>query len=255
MTQSTVVALSVFFALGLGLALPYLLISFAPPLLKRLPKPGPWMTRVRQVLAFPMYGSVVWLVWVLSQQTGPNGVLFALVGLLALAFGAWLYEMTRESGRQWRAAGTVAAILCLLLTGGLARLTGEVQAAAGKNSATQESDDFLQSEPFSPDTLASLRKESRPVFINFTAAWCITCIVNEQATLRSDAVKRAMEDTGTVYLKGDWTNYDADITEMLEKYQRSGVPLYLYYSASGDVEVLPQILTETTLIETLRGAG
>ena len=243
-TQPAAIAMTVFLALGFGLALPYLVIALVPALRQLLPKPGAWMSRMRELLAFPMYGSAVWLVWVLGQQAGPDGVLAVLSAMVLMALGLWLYEATRGRGRIGRSAGMAGAALALGLTLGLLNLPQSVPVSGQTASAT--STPSGNSEPFSAARLAEAQAQGRPVLINFTAAWCITCLVNERVALSNSAVSDALERTNTLYLKGDWTNYDPEITAVLERFGRSGVPLYVLFPGAGtaaDPVVLPQILT------------
>ena len=240
-TQPWPTALVVFEALALGLALPYLLLTLIPAWRRFLPRPGAWMARLEQALAFPLYATVAWLVWVLSQQAGPTGVGAALAGLVLIALAAWLYTASREARATWRrvATGAVAALVAAAIA------VGPLSAASTATPARSAGD-----EAFSPRRLAELRGQGKPVFVNVTAAWCITCLVNERVALRSAAVTEAFTRKGVVVLKADWTNRDPSITEVLGAFGRSGVPLYLLYpAAAGDPAVLPQILSEGAVIE------
>jgi thiol:disulfide interchange protein DsbD len=247
MTQPAGTALPVFQALGLGLALPFLLLSVIPAWRRFLPRPGAWMGRLQQLLAFPLYASAAWLVWVLSQQTGPPGVAIVLAGILLLAFAAWLHRAGHLADPPWRRATLGGAALAAALAVATLGLVGPAARAARLSDAPVGAD----WEPFSPGRLAELRAAGTPVFVNFTAAWCVTCLVNERVALRSPAVARAFADKGVVRLRGDWTRRDAQITEALDAFGRNGVPLYLLYprSAGGAAIVLPQILTEDTIIQ------
>ncbi|WP_077034269.1 protein-disulfide reductase DsbD [Pelomonas sp. KK5] len=229
--------LAVFLSLGLGLALPYLLLSWWPLLQRWLPRPGPWMEVLKQALAFPMYGAAIWLVWVLAQQAGAGGVLTALAGMLALGFAAWL-RMALRPGR-WR-EGLAALVLVATLAGGVVAL----RPAPPAGEAAQA---------YSPERLAALRAEGKPVFVNLTAAWCISCLVNERVALARPEVREAFERGGVHYLKGDWTRQDARITALLAEHGRSGVPLYLYFPpGGGEAAVLPQLLTPAIVIDALK---
>jgi thiol:disulfide interchange protein DsbD len=252
LAQPAPVALAVFQALGLGLALPFLLLSLVPAWRRLLPRPGPWMARLAQALAFPLYASVAWLVWVLSRQVGPDGVALALGGLLLIGFAAWLRYATRAAGPRWRRATAAIAL------GGVAAALALAPLAAASPPASAAAEPAgARSEPFSPKRLAALRAEGRPVFVNFTAAWCITCLVNERVALSSPAVAEALARRGVVYLKADWTNRNAEIAAVLESFGRSGVPLYVVYPArkgqgpAAEPRVLPQILSEATVIEAI----
>jgi thiol:disulfide interchange protein len=252
LTQPALVLWLVFLALGLGLALPYMLISAWPALHRRLPKPGLWMERLKQALAFPMYGAAVWLVWVLAQQAGVNAVPLALGGMILLAAIARIYDSTRSSGGTRRLAANGLVVVAALATIGISmQAVGKMAAAPApmSQSATGQ-----QWEAYSAVRMAALREQGKPVFINLTAAWCITCLVNEKVALSQPAFKQLLQDEGIVYLKGDWTNQDAAISALLAQYGRSGVPLYLFYppGAGSKVQVLPQILTHDIVSSALR---
>jgi thiol:disulfide interchange protein DsbD len=237
----------VFLTMGLGLAAPYALFATVPAVARLAPKPGRWMDRLRQGLAFPMYGASAWLVWVVSQEAGPAGVLGTVTGLVLLGFAAWVIGVSQqESGRAKRLGQSIAAAALL---GALAVLTGIDGATPAV--ATAEAG----SETYSAARLASLRAEGRPVFVNMTAAWCVTCLVNERVAIGTDPVREAFAAHHVAYLKGDWTRQDATITEFLRSHGRDGVPLYLYFPpGNAPPQVLPQILTEQTVLRAI-GAG
>jgi thiol:disulfide interchange protein/DsbC/DsbD-like thiol-disulfide interchange protein len=235
--QPTPVLLAIFLALGLGLALPYLLLCYWPALLRFMPKPGPWMERLKQALAFPMYAVAIWLVWVLAQQAGADAVAAALGGMLLIAFGAWLFA---NSGRNWRllTSPLAAASIIAAITIGFVFVNDAPQ-------PSKQADANARYEAFTPARLDALRADGRPVFVNLTAAWCITCLVNERIALDRADVTSAFAAANVAYLKGDWTHRDPAITEMLAKFGRNGVPLYVFYPAGSSSQpvVLPQILT------------
>jgi thiol:disulfide interchange protein len=250
LTQPAVVALVVFEALGLGLALPYLVLSLAPGWARLVPRPGAWMRRLEQVLAIPLYASVAWLLWVLSQQTSAVGLAACIAGLVLIAIAAWLHRASRHAAggrrlaaRTVTAAGVVAAVALTLV---VARSAPRVHAQARG-----------EAESYSPARLAELRARGVPVFVNVTAVWCITCLVNERVVLKAPAVTEGFARQGVVTLKADWTNREPEITRMLASFDRSGVPLYLLYPRSQrgalatGPRVLPQILTERALLESL----
>ena len=244
-------ALLVFEALGLGLALPYLLLTLVPAWRRLLPKPGPWMTRLKQLLAFPLYASAAWLVWVVSQQAGPHGVGAALAGVVLIAFASWLHQSLGGVRALWRRVATVAvvAVLPALIVG----MVALAPLGAGARSAAPAATG-LGWEPFSPERLAAARASGKPVFVNFTAAWCVTCLVNERVALRSSAVADVFAKKGVVALKADWTARDPMISRILGSLGRSGVPLYALYpsgSPSTAPTLLPQLLTEGTVIEAI----
>jgi thiol:disulfide interchange protein len=243
-------AIGIFLALGLGLAAPYLAASMAPGWQRVLPKPGAWMEFVKQLLAFPLYGTVAWLLWVLIQQVGPGEALEALIGLVLVAFGVWIYGQTRLAAPLGRHLGTglaaagfaFALVLAATLTSSNPELTAPTSAPGGNG---------LAYEPFTTQRLTALEAEGRPVFVNLTASWCVTCLINERVALDSEAVRKAFAERGVVPLKGDWTNQNPEITRFLQQFGRSGVPLYLLYSGGGEPVLLPQILTASNVLEAL----
>jgi len=231
LSQSNIIIFTIFLALGFGMAAPYLLLTLYPRLLVSLPKPGPWMDTFKEAMAWPLYLTVVGLVWVLSQQIGATGVLAALTGCTLIGFGVWLNRKLHGK------AGLIGALtLALLLATGY---------QAGQPPVN------LAKVPYSAEQLTAYRDSSSSVFVNMTAAWCLTCKLNEQTTLKRDVVVQAFNDEGVIYMEGDWTNYDDDITKFLESFQRAGVPLYVYYPAGGDPVILPQLLTPTTVLKVL----
>ncbi len=243
LTQPAHIAVLVFAALGVGLALPFLLLGFFPALGAWLPKPGHWMETFKQVMAFPLYLTVVWLLWVLGRQTDIDAVAIALCGLVALAFALWLWsEPARRPVRHGLAVLTALASLGLLAHPALT--TPAARAPAAPAAATPGA-----AEPYSDARLAELRAAGRIVFVNFTADWCITCKVNEKVVLENADVRRVLAEKNVAWLTADWTTPDPAITAALARFGRSGVPLYLLYPPEGEPEILPQILTPDTLIE------
>jgi len=240
LAQPPAVLLAVFLAMGFGLALPYLLLSARPVLQRRLPRPGPWMVRVRQAFAFPMYGAAAWLAWVLARQCGVDAGAIALAGMVAVAFAAWLYGATRFASPGWRRAGSGGAALVVLAALG----AGSV-AIQGRQPAAANAPADVAWSPYSAERLEALRAGGKPVFVNLTASWCITCLVNERVALNRNEVSDAFRQAGITYLKGDWTSQDERITTLLAQFGRSGVPLYVFYPAGVDSRpvVLPQLLT------------
>ena len=247
-TQPWTSALLVFEALGLGLALPYLLLTLVPAWQRLLPAPGSWMVRLEQLLAFPLYASVAWLVWVVSQQAGPSGVAAALAGLVLIAFAVGLSRISRAAGGRWRRVATASVVALGVAAIGAPALDSLVDTRAAARGARAEGGAW---EPFSPQRLAELRAAGTPVFLNVTAAWCLTCLVNERVALRSSAVTDAFVRKGVVRLKADWTTRDPAITRVLGSFERNGVPLYLLYPPGPAAEpiVLPQILTEGVVVD------
>lgn len=253
MTQPPVQLLAVFLSLGFGLALPYLLLSTWPLLQRLMPRPGVWMERVKQGLAFPMYAAAVWLVWVLAQQAGTDSIVIALGGMVLIALAAWSYDITR-TGRSWtQHIGSSIAIsaVAIAIGGGYFGINPQTEALARTAGTVANYRDW---EPYSPERLQTLRTEGKPVFLNFTAAWCISCLVNERVALRQTSVTEAFRQSGIAYLKGDWTNQDPRITEKLAEFARTGVPLYIFYPAGIDAKpvVLPQILTADIVLNAIK---
>jgi DsbC/DsbD-like thiol-disulfide interchange protein/cytochrome c biogenesis protein CcdA len=238
------VTMLVFVALGLGFAAPYAALAAMPALWRSAPRPGRWMEVLRQALAFPMYGASAWLLWVVSQEAGSSGVLATVAGLVLLGFAGWVLGLTQGSADRGRRVGQSAAAAAVLAA--LAVLSG-IAATPDAPAATTQSG----AEPFSASRLAALRAEGRPVFVNMTAAWCVTCLVNERVAISSDAVRQAFAEHHIAYLKGDWTRQDPQITDYLRANGRDGVPLYVYYPPRGEPSVLPQILTDATLLREL----
>ena len=251
LTADPISALSIFAALGAGFAAPFMALAFAPALLRRIPRPGPWMLILRRVLAFPMYGAGVWLAWVLSLQAGPQGVLALLGSALLLAFALWLVgeemAVTRLVWLRRAAAGLAAAGAIFAVVG-----ISSAPASSGNDKLPGQ----LAYQPFSAAKLAELQQSGRPVFVNATAAWCITCLVNERLALSTADVARVFANHNVAALKADWTNQDPGITTLLASHSRSGVPLYLYYPPRATTPVvLPQLLTPATVIATVDKGG
>ncbi|HWQ86947.1 protein-disulfide reductase DsbD family protein [Brevundimonas sp.] len=248
-------ALMVFLGLGLGFALPYVAVSLTPGLLARLPRPGPWMERLKGLMAFPLYATALWLAWVFSRQAGADALGLLFVAAVLLALGLWLTggaQTERMAGRRGLLHLT-AGLAALALAGGALALAARAPApAAGDPAATQAP----RAAPWSPAAVEAALAEDRPVLVNFTADWCVTCKINERTSLTSPGVAAAMARAHAVYLVGDWTRRDDAITAELRRHGRSGVPLYLLYSpGSAEPRVLPQLLTEGVVIDALKDAG
>lgn len=234
----TAAAMLVFTGLGLGIALPFLMLGFIPALQRRLPRPGPWMGTLRRVLAVPMFLTALSLLWVLSHQVPANALVASLGCAMLLALGLRLTGLRQQKHKRnaWLPA-SLALILALGL--GWSQVSGQTAPASD-----------VQRHVFDEQQLAQLRADKVPVFVYFTADWCITCKVNEQVAINRDATAQAFAAAGVVVMRGDWTNGDPVITAFLERHGRSGVPLYLWYGA-GEAEprLLPQILGPGSLLE------
>jgi thiol:disulfide interchange protein len=245
-SQPAVYVFAVLLALGFGFALPIVLLSLSPALSRWLPRPGRWMEAFRQLMAFPLYATVAWLVWVLSVQQGSDGVAAASLTLLGTGFAAWLLGRKPDAGTLTAATALAVAIAAILV--GSASLTGS---SASQPVAEAGQQAGPRAENFTAARLAELRSQHKPIFVNLTAAWCITCKVNERLALRSGRIADAFAAQGIAYLVGDWTNGNPEITALLKEHGRAGVPLYLLYSGSADTApvILPQLLTESIVLD------
>ena len=232
-------SLFIFLALGIGFSLPYLTLSIFPQLLSKLPKPGEWMETLKQIMAFPMWGSALWLTWVLSSQVELQSVFAVLIGALLVAAGLWLLEKTQNS--QGLSRNFALFIFIILLAFSLWLIPNSYK----ESSEEIEGNDYR----FSSERLENLRLNQQAVFLNFTADWCITCKVNEAVALNRESVKKALADKNIVYLKADWTRKDPEIAMMLASYGRTGVPLYILFPPQGKPIILPELLTEDLLID------
>jgi thiol:disulfide interchange protein DsbD len=247
LTQPTLSALCIFAALGVGIALPYVLLSFAPWMRRVLPKPGAWMDTLKQLFAFPVYATAAWFLWVLAEQTSPLGLGAALAGAILVALAAWAYQKSHFSEGAPKAAVLATALICLavalFLPVRVAQDAGTAGAAAAHGAAARGDDTW---QPYDAARLAELSAAGRPLLVNFTASWCLTCLVNERNAFADSAVQAILHDKQVTLMKGDWTNRDPAITKALAAFGRAGVPLYVVYNAkrgSSEPLVLPQILT------------
>jgi thiol:disulfide interchange protein DsbD len=198
------------------------------------------MDNLKQFLAFPMYLTAIWLLWVVGRQTGVDIIIAICVGLILMVMAIWLWQLAGRNN---------AHSLTKVLAAGL------FVAAIAYPSFKLEGNDQAKWQDYSPQHLAALRQSGEAVFINLSADWCITCLVNERIAM-GDAFYKALEDNSITYLKGDWTHKDPQITQLLNQYNRNGVPLYLVFpKGSGPAEILPQLLTKTSLIDALERAN
>jgi len=238
-SQPPQVGLLVFAALGAGMAAPLLLFGYSGLARRLMPRPGPWMETLKQFLAFPLYVTAVWLLWVAGRQTGVDTMAAALVGAVMLALGLWLWDR-----RHWRRG---LAVACLVVAAGLGAWRGPEHGVAARAG-----DDGRGT--WSETQVAALRAAGKPVFVDVTADWCITCKANEATVLLTEDITRAFGSHGVAYLVADWTNHDAAIAALLERHGRTGIPLYLLYPADPGAAplVLPQLLTKKTVLAALR---
>lgn len=261
LVQPPLAGLMVFAALAVGVAAPFTLLCFWPSAARFLPRPGPWMVTFKHALAFPMLAAAAWLVWVLNEQTGSAGLPFILGTALLLAFSVWLYGLAQKRSMAGKPARglTGAAAAGLALIGAAFAMPGKAletkQAAAATNVARQSA---TATGPirWSPAEVARQTAAGRPVFVDFSAAWCLTCKVNEKAVLATPAFRQALMRTNTAFLVADSTNYDAAIEKAMNDLGRTGLPLYLVYPAGGGKPViLPQVLTTAMVTGALEKAA
>ena len=238
----TVQALSVFAGLGLGLALPFLVVGFVPALRRRLPRPGAWMVRLRAILSVPMFLTALALAWVLGQQVGVNGMALGIGGTLVFGLFLWWLGARQHGGKSLAIPGafslaTIVAAVLLVPTATPEGAANATTAAAGELNVVK----------FTPAALADLRAQQRPVFLYMTADWCLTCKVNEKGAMADPAVAESFKAKGITVMQGDWTRNDPAISAWLADHKRAGVPVYVYYDSAGGETELPQILTVDTL--------
>lgn len=243
-------ALLVFEALGFGLALPFLLISLFPSLRAFLPKPGAWMDTFKQLIAFPMYASVIWLMWVLTLQTGAGGMVIALCGMLLIVVVIWMKSLFVDGSKTYSIVALVMYALLLLVT------LPDLSSMEGGSTAVPNGhvEHGVNTVEYSKEALDALLKEGKPVFVDVTAAWCITCQVNARSALHTAATMKAFKDNGVTLMIADWTKRNDKITDFLSSFGYKGVPLNVFYPAGGKKPVvMPQILTESLVITTIKG--
>ena len=237
-TGPTLGGMLVFLMLGLGLALPFLLIGFVPAFARMLPRPGAWMETLKQLLAFPMYATAAWLVWVLAKQRGADAAGLWMAAAIALALGAWAWTRLRSGGgRGW----LVVALAALLGTAWPLLKLQQLPKPEATAAATRSG---IASVAFSEQSLADLRAQGRVVFVNMTADWCVSCKANEKTVFARDGFSKALAAADAVYMVGDYTDVDPAITAYLQQHKAVGVPLYVVYPrGDGEGRILPVILT------------
>ena len=224
--------LVVMVVLGIGMAAPYVLITGAPVIARRLPKPGAWMVVMKQAMAFPMFLTAVWLTWVLARQAGADAVLLVLAGSVGLGLLSWL-------------GGNNGARMGGIWSAGLAVVIAVVW---GVTNVPEEPERMETTENrFDVTAFETARASGRPVFLNITASWCVTCLANERSTLATDRVQDYFQQKGIVYIKADWTLHDSSVSNLLTTFGRSGVPLYVFFPSTGEPRILPQLLTPRLL--------
>jgi thiol:disulfide interchange protein DsbD len=238
-------ALGIFAALGLGMALPYVLLSWAPGLLRWLPRPGPWMATFRRAMAFPMLATVVWLAWVLGQQTGADGIAALLALLLTLS--ALIWALTLRGLARWWLGAALLAFLAWMAPSMWPYLQAAPVASATANNAVVG--DLWQ--PWSPEAQAQLLAQGRPVFVDYTAAWCVTCQFNKRTTLSNPQVLQAFSRHEVQLLRADWTRQDPRITQSLNALGRSGVPVYVLLAPGQAPVVLTELISTDEVLQAL----
>jgi thiol:disulfide interchange protein/DsbC/DsbD-like thiol-disulfide interchange protein len=257
LTLPAINALCIFAALGFGIALPYVLLSFAPWVGRALPKPGAWMDTLKQLFAFPVYGTAAWLLWVLSQQTSPFGLGAALGGLILIALAAWAYQKSHFTSGGSKVTVLVTAVASLLIAIVLPVKFADT-ATAAPNAAAAAASGADEWQPYSAARVAELQAAGKPLLVNFTASWCLTCLVNERNAFADSAVQEIFRNKKVTLMKGDWTNRDAAISQALSSFGRAGVPLYVVYNGkAGSTEpvVLPQLLTASVVQDAFADAA
>lgn len=248
LSQPIYLSLLVFVSMGLGLAAPFWLVGYLPQLANRLPRPGNWMNTFKELLAFPMYLTAIWLLWVFSNQTNTIALTILLIGLVIITFGLW--ALKRLGGITKRPTFTVALIASMVLLVQAASIERDavVGDVTGQQYAASDIDGGL---PYDQALLDQLLSERKTIFVNMTADWCITCKINERVVLKTEKIRQLFLEYEVNYVKGDWTNSDPEITAYLEKFGRSGVPLYVVYKNGEAPMVLPQILTTSIVIDAI----
>jgi thiol:disulfide interchange protein DsbD len=251
LSQQAQVTLGIFVALGLGMALPYVSLAWIPAWRRMLPRPGPWMVRLRQLHAFPLYATVAWLVWVLGAQVGNDAVMRIGVVLVVIAFALWAWRARGGRGHAaWATVAAIAAVIGLVLAWPLlGNERASTMAGESRSPASRAQNDGW--EPYSAGRVAELVAEGRPVFVEFTAAWCITCQVNKRLVLTDGRVRAAFDRGGVTLLRADWTRRDPAITRALAALGRSGVPVYVLYRKGGQPVLFPEVLQRQSLIDAI----
>ncbi|MEZ5739858.1 MAG: thioredoxin family protein [Burkholderiaceae bacterium] len=254
LSQPAVVTMAVFTALGVGMALPYLLLGVFPGWLRWLPRPGRWMETLKQLLAFPMFAAAAWLTWVLGRQLDADAVLALTMGAVVLASGLWLWGREVQVGRG-RARGLAAVLAGLLVVGGIALALPMGDPIVGPQAGRQAQTDAVTAadwQPWAPGVVEQALAAGRPVFVDFTAAWCVSCQVNKKLVFETDTIRRQMADQQVRLVRADWTQRDPAITAELARHGRNSVPLYLLYAPDGQPpQVLPELMTVSIMQEAL----
>jgi thiol:disulfide interchange protein DsbD len=252
LSQPAFVSFLIFTFLGLGMAAPYIILTSSPRLLRYVPRPGAWMESLKQFLGFLLMATVLWLVWVLGLQTGTDGMAILLLALLLASVGGWIYGRWGNIAKEQPGRAIAQVLAALVVAGGLFLALNNTEARVPSVEGVRQQGEIRWA-PFSAEAVRRLREEGRPVFIDFTAAWCLSCQVNEKVAFSSAEVQRAFAGKGIAAFKADWTNRDTLITQALAQFGRNSVPLYVLYPSGmkGDPVLLPEILTPGIVLEAL----
>jgi len=251
LSQPVYVSLLVFTFLGLGMALPYVLLTNIPKLLKFVPKPGVWMESFKQFMGFLLMATVLWLLWVLSLQTGSEGVLFLLASLIIASIGGWIYGRWGNVTKEAKVRRAAQFLSIVIIIGSLVFSLKNIEAKTPENTSTVRQGS-IEWGKYSPEAVENAVKSGRPVFVDFTAAWCLSCQVNERVAFGSKKVQDEFTAKNVLALRGDWTTSDPVITKALAEFGRNSVPLYVLYKPGKKPAVLPEILTPDIVMEAFK---
>lgn len=256
LTTSTLNTLLIFFSMGFGLALPFLVIAFVPALANRLPRPGLWMVRLKELFAFPIFFTALWLLWVFARQTSIDSLFLLLAALVLVTLLLWTVKsaVASQHSRLWKFSSLVSLALFIIVTFTALKFTAPIEYTNSITlaSKSQRLNSKEQAVNYSAQVLDNAIVGGQVVFVNMTADWCITCKVNEKTSISSQAVQAILKQESVTYIKGDWTYSHPEITKYLQHFKREGVPLYVVYRPGEKPEILQQLLTPTALVNALR---
>jgi len=257
-SQPPILSILIFTSLGLGMALPYVVLASSPVLLRRVPKPGAWMESLKQFMGFLLVATVIWLLWVLSIQAGADGVIVLIFSLFLISMGAWIYGRWGNITKAKKIRLIAVILTVILISGSIVFSLRNIQAVSADSGISQtKTQGKIEWQKFSPELIDSLRQEGKPVFIDFTASWCLSCQVNEKIAFGNTKVQEAFVEKGITTVKADWTTRDEIIARTLESFGRNSVPLYVLYDSKPDAEpvILPEIITPGIVLDALDKIG